>query len=158
MSQNPYSQPGANPYSTPHSSSQMGAPKNHAQVPGIILIVIGAIWLVLSMAGTAMNVYTMNALDQNQLPPNMNAESYKAGQMIGVVVGALVYLIGSIVAIFGGISMMRGKGYRNAFAAAVVACIPCLSPCILLGIPFGIWGIVALNNPETKAFFAQNDR
>ena len=159
MSQNPFPQPPTNPYSAPHSAAPGSSmPRNHAQVPGIILIVIGAIWLVFSMAGTAMNIYTMNTMQQNVEFPGMENEARLAGRMVGFVVGALLYFIGSVIAILGGVAMARGKGYRTAFSAAIVACIPCLTPCLLLGIPFGIWAIVALNNPETKAFFANRDR
>ena len=35
--------------------------------------------------------------------------------------------------------MRNLKNYGQARAAAVVAMIPLLGPCCLLGIPFGIW-------------------
>ena len=66
-----------------------------------------------------------------------------------------VYFIGGLIAVFGGTAMARGKSYATAFSASVMACVPCFSPCIVLGIPFGIWAIIALRNPETKRFFEQ---
>ena len=37
--------------------------------------------------------------------------------------------------------------------AAIVAMIPRISPCCLLGLPFGIWALVVLSNGTVKAAF-----
>ena len=39
-----------------------------------------------------------------------------------------------------------------AWITAIVATIPCLSPCILIGMPIGIW-IILLSKPEVQAEF-----
>jgi hypothetical protein len=38
-------------------------------------------------------------------------------------------------------------------AAAIVALIPCFSPCCLIGLPIGIWALVVLSKPEVKSQF-----
>jgi len=38
-------------------------------------------------------------------------------------------------------------------AAAIVACVPFCSPCVVLGIPFGIWALVVMAKPEVRAAF-----
>jgi hypothetical protein len=55
--------------------------------------------------------------------------------------------------LFGALKMMRLQSYGWAMAAAILAVIPCLSPCCCLGIPFGIWALVVLSKPEVKAAF-----
>ena len=43
--------------------------------------------------------------------------------------------------------------------AAVVALLPCVSPCCLVGLPIGIWALTTMNKPEVKdAFRAMADR
>jgi hypothetical protein len=37
--------------------------------------------------------------------------------------------------------------------AAILALVPCTSPCCLAGIPAGIWALVVLAKPEVKAGF-----
>ena len=36
--------------------------------------------------------------------------------------------------------------------------VPCISPCCLLGLPFGIWALSVLNKPHVQAAFKRNDR
>ena len=37
--------------------------------------------------------------------------------------------------------------------AAIVAVIPCVAPCCLLSLPFGIWALVVLGDSSVKAAF-----
>ena len=37
--------------------------------------------------------------------------------------------------------------------ASILAVIPCLSPCFILGIPFGIWALVVINQADVKEAF-----
>ena len=45
------------------------------------------------------------------------------------------------------------ENYPLALTASILAIIPCLSPCCLVGLPIGIWAIVVLSKPEVKAAF-----
>jgi len=56
---------------------------------------------------------------------------------------------------FGAWNMRRGKSYRLAYTAALLACIPVPSPCTLLSIPFGIWALVVLHRRDVKTAFAR---
>ena len=47
--------------------------------------------------------------------------------------------------------MVKVRGV--AVAAAIVSMIPCLSPLIVVGIPFGIWSLVVLNDSAVKEAF-----
>ena len=70
----------------------------------------------------------------------------------------LVAVVLSMLMISGGLRMRRLSGYGLALTGAIVAMIPCLSPCFILGLPFGIIAIIALNDPEVAAAFADRRR
>jgi hypothetical protein len=45
------------------------------------------------------------------------------------------------------------ESYPLARVAALLACIPIITPFIIIGIPFGIWGLILLNDPRVKAAY-----
>ncbi len=56
--------------------------------------------------------------------------------------------------VFVGTGHMRQlRNYGFAVAAAIIACIPCIGPCFVLSIPFGIWALVVLFDPAVRAAF-----
>jgi hypothetical protein len=59
----------------------------------------------------------------------------------------------SIVILVGAMKMQSLRSYNFAFTAALLAVVPCLTPCCFLGLPLGIWALVVLNKPEVKAQF-----
>jgi hypothetical protein len=48
--------------------------------------------------------------------------------------------------------MLRLRTYGLAITGAIVALLPC-NPGCLLGLPFGIWALVALAQPDIKDAF-----
>jgi len=64
---------------------------------------------------------------------------------VGLVVAALV--------IFASLKMKELRMWELSLAVSLVAMIPCLSPCCILGLPIGIWSLVVLLKPEIKAAF-----
>jgi hypothetical protein len=73
---------------------------------------------------------------------------------IGLVIGlTIIGILGALLILIGGLKMKNAQSYGLALTASIVAVIPCVSPCCLLGIPFGIWALVVLNNPDVKAAF-----
>jgi hypothetical protein len=86
-------------------------------------------------------------------PPEMEQITAMMQGPIGIVTGLLSLAIG--VAIFLGAMRMKSlTSYGFAMAAAVLAMVPCISPCCCLGLPAGIWAIVALMDQNVKASFA----
>ncbi len=51
-------------------------------------------------------------------------------------------------------NMRQGTRYRWAYAAAVLATIPMLTPALCWGIPLGIWALIVLHRQDVKAVFA----
>lgn len=69
-----------------------------------------------------------------------------------VAVDSLSILTG-LAMLVGSWQMLQGKSYAFSPVTAVLAVIPCLSPCLVLGIPSGIWALVILADEQTKANF-----
>ena len=55
--------------------------------------------------------------------------------------------------IWAGWQMLKLRQYQACFLASILASIPGLSPCLCVGIPFGIWAIIALSRGEVKTAF-----
>jgi len=51
------------------------------------------------------------------------------------------------------LKMKKLENYGLAMTASILAMIPCLSPCCLIGLPIGIWAVVVLSKPEVKSAF-----
>ncbi|EMI21855.1 membrane protein [Rhodopirellula maiorica SM1] len=68
---------------------------------------------------------------------------------IAVAAGTLLFILAHLAVLVGAINMVRGKSNRISWLAAVIACVPVLSPGIILGIPLGIWSLVALQKSNS---------
>ena len=88
-----------------------------------------------------------------QGPPNMPA-GFPVAVPPGIGVGAgILGVVLSIVVILGAVKMKNLESYGFSMAAAIIAFIPCFSPCCLLGLPFGIWAIIVLSDANVRAAF-----
>jgi hypothetical protein len=158
------SQTGENPYQSPKQSWQTAAQyspenieyaKTRVSGPAIGLIVTAALGLlthvgslIFAIAAPAMVGNNPNAQQMpNFMQPQFGIGISLAQNAIGIGLAILVLM--------GGIKMNKLESYSLAMAASIIAVIPCFSPCCLLGIPIGIWALVALNDPNVKSAFKQ---
>ena len=125
--------------------------------PAIGLIVTMVLGIALSALGV---VFHLLGRSWGRPPPMMNPEAermynlfHQFGGTLGVVAGGISIAIGLFV-LFGALKMQKLSNHGLAMAAAIVAMIPCFSPCCLLGLPFGIWALVVLNKPEVRSQFS----
>jgi hypothetical protein len=72
--------------------------------------------------------------------------------IIRVLWSGIIFAV-NIVILIGAIKMQRLQSYSWAKVAAILAVIPCVGPCYLLGIPFGIWALVVLSRPSVRQAF-----
>jgi hypothetical protein len=70
------------------------------------------------------------------------------------IINSLFALAISVLVLIGATKMQSLRSLEFAFAAAILAMIPCLTPCCVLGLPFGIWALVVLKKPEVKSQFS----
>lgn len=59
----------------------------------------------------------------------------------------------SIIGLIGSIFLLRGRNYGLAMTGAIVTMLNPGACCCVLGIAFGIWGLVVLLKPEAQAVF-----
>jgi hypothetical protein len=79
--------------------------------------------------------------------PNQHAAFYAGvyGALIGPIVVCLVVMVGSVL-------MMARKSYVGAIIGSIAAVLPC-NWCCFVTIPFGIWALVSLAQPDVKSAF-----
>jgi len=137
----------------PDVSSKVNAPATALLIVGIINIPV-ALWNLVS------NLMSMGAPEQ-ALPPGQQIEGMNTEQLTAIIQGAaavfvvisIIAIIVGVVIIMGALKMKKLQAYGFAMTASVLAMIPCVSACCPLGLPFGIWAIVVLNNADVKAAF-----
>ncbi|MGH7950435.1 MAG: DUF4339 domain-containing protein [Limisphaerales bacterium] len=122
-----------------------------------ILNLILALWSLADKIFTQPNLQQFNSAMQQLNNPQMQAFMQKllhiAYGPFGVI-NELFCLAISILIWMGATKMQSLRSYEFAFTAAILAMIPCLTPCCLLGLPFGIWVLVVLSKPEVKTQFS----
>jgi predicted Zn finger-like uncharacterized protein len=115
--------------------------------PAIALLIVGIIGIVGSALGVCAGFMVSANAPAGRRQMNNEAEPYVVLCFYGVM------LITSIVVVVCATKMRRLESYGAAMTGAILAVIPCLSPCFLLGIPFGIWALVVLNQGDVKDAF-----
>ncbi|HVX13543.1 MAG TPA: hypothetical protein VHC22_20325 [Pirellulales bacterium] len=146
MSNNPFAElPNTNPYASPAPQPDSDSSANPLLIPGIFLLTLSLLFVFFILVSLPRQIDLMLAVDPST-PEGV-------GQLFGSVVSLTSWLMMNLGIAVGAISMIRQKSYRSAYLAAILAVIPVCSPCLLLGIPFGIWAIFLLNRPEVKQRF-----
>ena len=81
-----------------------------------------------------------------------NPEAAAMGNYMGMGFDWVAIFL-QVVVIAGAFQMLKGRNFGLAMAAAIISVIPCCSSCCIIGIPFGIWALIVLNDPQVKASF-----
>jgi hypothetical protein len=75
--------------------------------------------------------------------------------MVVAIPFLLLQLPVAVIILMGAIKMRRLEMYGLAVTASIVAMLPC-HPGFLVGLPIGLWSLMVLLRPETKAAFDQH--
>ena len=127
--------------------------------PATALKVLGWMGLVLSALGVVLWVFILTwAANDPQAKKNMGKDDEIFVEGAVYITQGVVAGIVSIVILIGAGKMSRLENRSWAMTAAVLGSIPCISPCCLLGLPFGIWAIAVLNRPSVQAAFRRRAR
>lgn len=127
------------------------------QGPAIGLIILGAMGLLFGLFGLVSHFAGFNR--NPQLPPGLDDQTRQMIQMwvdIGEKYGAILNLVSmgfAVVILLGGLKLRRLEGYGLVLAASILALLPCTNACCCLGLPMGIWALVASSKPEVKSHF-----
>lgn len=139
-----------------------GDPRNAVQdvsAPATALKVLGWMGLGLSALGVLLWVFILTwAANDPQAKKNMGKDDEIFVEGAVYITQGVVAGIVSIFILIGAGKMSRLENRSWAMTAAVLGSIPCISPCCLLGLPFGIWAIAVLNRPSVQAAFRRRAR
>lgn len=118
--------------------------------PATALTVVGVIGLVLVGLNVVLTVLNVGMAAQRQ---GRNAGGVdEITNLASGVVGIVVSTAFSILILAGAAKMRSLTNYGLAMTACILAMLPC-GGCCILGLPFGIWGLVVLNRQEVKSAF-----
>jgi hypothetical protein len=125
--------------------------------PAIGLLVTAGLGFLAQIIGLLMNLLGMGMAGMSATDyQGMEGAEWMAPLMSGTI-GIISAVIGIGIAVlifFGALKMKQLKSYGLSMTAAIVAMVPCISPCCLVGLPIGIWALVVLLKPEVKAAFS----
>lgn len=146
----------SNPYQPVSNSSGYGqptTPPDDIRGPAIGLMVVSILAIAIGSFGLIGNLFmyfsgAMDLLDDVRQRPIPASTSI----VIKVAWGAVLILASSYV-LYGSIQMKNLGSYSAALSAAYISAIPCIGPCCIFGIPFGIWAIVVLKKPGVRESF-----
>jgi hypothetical protein len=62
-------------------------------------------------------------------------------------------LLGSLFILYAAIKMRKLESHGLCVTASILAMIPCLNGCCIVGLPIGIWSVIVLSKPEVKQYF-----
>ena len=68
-----------------------------------------------------------------------------------VAAGTLLFIFAHLTVLAGSVKMVHGASNRISWLAAVISCVPVISPGLLLGIPLGVRSLVALQKANTDS-------
>jgi hypothetical protein len=112
---------------------------------GLVLVVLGLAVNILTLTGTDFGLRQLGDAQFQKMFNNLSGGLGIIQNIIGAAVGVLVLL--------GATKMGALQNHSFALTISILAMLPCISPCCLLGLPFGIWALVVLNKPEVKSQF-----
>ncbi len=146
------------PFSSPATAASGGrdAALQLVKGPAIGLKVTAIVGLVLIAVGLVINVLALSGFHiglQRIYDPQMQKLLNTLGGGLGIVQDIIGGIMGVIVLI-GAAKMQKLQNYQFALTTSIVAMVPCISPCCVFGLPFGIWALVVLNKPEVKSQFS----
>jgi predicted Zn finger-like uncharacterized protein len=119
--------------------------------PAIALMVVAGLAIALCVLGLLLNLLGTGLMAAGARGGAQQSDvALNAVTGIGSAIFGLCYW--SLVMV-GAVKMKNLSSYGLAMTACIVAMLPC-SACCLLGLPFGIWGLVVLNNPDVKDAFS----
>ena len=139
--------------------------------PAIGLMVVGILNLLLSLYGIGNSalfmagVHPAAAAQQQQFEElidqggegaefiSMMAQVTEAMQgPVGLIANLVTMLVGGII-VAGALKMKKAQAYGLALTSAILAMIPCISNCCVVGLPIGIWALVVLMSADVKQGF-----
>lgn len=122
-----------------------GDAASRVTAPAICLLVLSVVHLLLHLLNALLTLIGVAAVANQGNADGANL----AGQVIGVVVGLGI----GVLYVWGYWQMLQRRSYSTVRSTVIVSLIPLCSQLVCIGIPFAIWALVVLNDPDVKDSF-----
>lgn len=114
---------------------------------GAIAVIIG---MVFGLMGSTMTP------PPGEVPPEMRQFLDMMSQFqrpsVVIVDGVIKLAVAGLI-MFGASRLRSLKSFPLVVTVAILAIVPCTSPCCCVGLPVGIWALVVMFKPEVKSAF-----
>ena len=128
----------------PDVTRQVSGPSTALLITGIIGVIFSVATFFSLMIGAGLSTFWRDNV------PEMYEEIWEGAAGMG---SAFVGILVAGFIIYAALKMKELNQWGLAMAASILAMIPCISPCCIIGLPIGIWCLVVLTKPEVKAAF-----
>lgn len=118
----------------------------------IITAVIGGIFALIGIFGQILGM-GVGMMDLEQYGGGSEWAEYALGGGFGIASSIIGLVVAGFI-IWAALQMKALRQWTLAVVASILAMIPCISPCCIIGLPIGIWALVVLMKPEVKAAFS----
>jgi len=128
--------------------------RNRVQLPALFLIIYGCLTLLFQIVGYGFSLTNSNGFSSQGMNPF--AIQGATSSLILTITALVISLGSSIVTVYGAFKMRQLRSYGFAVTACVLPMIPCMNSCCCgLALPFSIWGLVVLLDPNVRSLFDQ---
>jgi hypothetical protein len=128
-------------------SRQVLGPSTGLLVAGILGAILEVTFLFIEIIGTSMEALWKW---EDEIPRRyadiLEGGFWITSSFVGILVAAFI--------IYASLKMKDLKQWGICVTASILAMIPCISPCCIVGLPIGIWCLVVLMRPEVKNAFS----
>jgi len=125
-------------------SRQVLGPSTGLLVTGILGGIIELTVLIAEIIGRSFKALWLDEVPEDYV------DFLESGFGIG---SSLVGIVVAVFIIYVSLKMKDLNQWGLCVTASILAMIPCISPCCIVGLPIGIWCLVVLMKPEVKAAF-----
>ena len=128
-------------------SRQVLGPSTGLLVTGILGGIIELTFLIAEIIGRSFKSLWLDEIPEDYL------EFFESGFSIA---SSLVGIVVAVFIIYVSLKMKDLNQWGLCVTASILAMIPCISPCCIVGLPIGIWCLVILLRPEVKDAFSRD--
>ena len=126
-------------------SRQVQGPSTGLLVKGILGGIIELTVLIAEIIGRSFKALWLDEVPEDYVE-FLESGFGVASSLVGIVVAVFI--------IYVSLKMKDLKQWGLCVTASILAMIPCISPCCIVGLPIGIWCLVVLMRPEVKNAFS----
>jgi hypothetical protein len=126
--------------------------RERVALPAIFLMIIGGLGLSLGVLNAVLEALDLGGPNPFVAPEQANDPQFQQMEKVLKVVGPILNILWGLIVLAGGWQMKILKNRGFVLFSCVWAMLPC-NGCCLLGIPFGIWAIIVVNDESVKRAF-----